>query len=152
MSTNSIAYKRLQIDLQRLQKDHVPGIYAFPTSDFHVWRAVIIGPEDTPYEDGTFKLRMEFSDQYPIKAPKVYFTTPIFHPNIHENGTICLDILSNRWSSTYDVLGILTSILSLLNDPNPDSPMNAKAAKMYLESKSAYWREVQKYVERSLMV
>ncbi|XP_044742014.1 ubiquitin-conjugating enzyme E2 2-like [Chrysoperla carnea] len=107
MSTQNTACKRLQIDLKRMLTEQIPGIYAFPTSDIYVWRGVIFGPADTPFEDGEFKLRMEFCAQYPFKASKVYFTTPIFHPNIQ---TICLDILSNRWSSTYDVLGILTSI------------------------------------------
>ena len=33
---------------------------------------------------------------------------------------ICLDILQNRWSPTYDVSAILTSIQSLLDEPNPN--------------------------------
>jgi ubiquitin-conjugating enzyme E2 A len=43
----------------------------------------------------------------------------MFHPNIYNNGELCLDILQNRWSPTYDVAAILTSVQSLLNDPNP---------------------------------
>lgn len=43
----------------------------------------------------------------------------MFHPNIYQNGELCLDILQNRWSPTYDVAAILTSVQSLLNDPNP---------------------------------
>jgi len=43
----------------------------------------------------------------------------MFHPNIYANGELCLDILQNRWSPTYDVAAILTSVQSLLNDPNP---------------------------------
>jgi ubiquitin-conjugating enzyme E2 A len=45
----------------------------------------------------------------------------MFHPNVYANGELCLDILQNRWSPTYDVAAILTSIQSLFNDPNPNS-------------------------------
>ncbi len=38
------------------------------------------------------------------------------------DGSICLDILQNRWSPTYDVSSILTSIQSLLDEPNPNNP------------------------------
>jgi hypothetical protein len=30
---------------------------------------------------GIFFLRLTFTDEYPAKAPKVRFTSPIFHPN-----------------------------------------------------------------------
>ena len=43
---------------------------------------------------------------------------------------ICLDILQNRWSPTYDVSAILTSIQSLLDEPNPNSPANSVAAQL----------------------
>ena len=49
----------------------------------------------------------------------VKFLTKMFHPNVYSNGELCLDILQNRWSPTYDVAAILTSIQSLLHDPNP---------------------------------
>lgn len=35
--------------------------------------AVIIGPADTPFEDGTFKLVMHFDENYPNKPPQVKF-------------------------------------------------------------------------------
>ena len=38
-------------------------------------------PEDTAWEDGTFKLSVDFSEEYPNKAPTVKFITKMFHPN-----------------------------------------------------------------------
>ena len=67
-------------------------------------------PHDTPFEDGTFKLIMEFTEEYPNKPPLVRFMSKMFHPNVYADGGICLDILQNRWSPTYDVSAILTSI------------------------------------------
>lgn len=72
--------------------------------------AVIIGPADTPFEDGTFRLCMTFEEQYPNKPPTVKFISTMFHPNVYATGELCLDILQNRWSPTYDVAAVLTSI------------------------------------------
>lgn len=72
--------------------------------------AVIIGPADTPFEDGTFRLVMHFEEQYPNKPPAVKFISTMFHPNVYATGELCLDILQNRWSPTYDVAAVLTSI------------------------------------------
>ena len=57
------------------------------------WNCVIFGPQDTPFEDGTFRLSMTFSEEYPNKAPIVKFVSKMFHPNIYADGSICLDIL-----------------------------------------------------------
>lgn len=72
---------------------------------------------------------IEFTESYPNKPPSVRFTSKMFHPNgkmlflnrfpthclpfltiVYADGGICLDILQNRWSPTYDVSAILTSI------------------------------------------
>lgn len=75
---------------------------------------------ETPFEDGTFRLVLTFDESYPNKPPTVKFLSKMFHPNVYANGELCLDILQNRWSPTYDVAAILTSIQSLLHDPNPN--------------------------------
>jgi len=67
------------------------------------WQAVIFGPDETPWEGGTFKLMLEFTEDYPNKAPSVRFLTKMFHPNIYNDGQICLDILQNQWSPIYDI-------------------------------------------------
>jgi ubiquitin-protein ligase len=38
-------------------------------------------PRDTPFEDGTFKLTLEFTEEYPNKPPTVRFVSKMFHPN-----------------------------------------------------------------------
>ena len=104
---------------------------------------------DTPFEDGTFKLLLTFDESYPNKPPTVKFLSRMFHPNVYANGELCLDILQNRWSPTYDVAAILTSIQSLLHDPNPNSPANAEAAQLYRENMKEYVRRVRATVEDS---
>jgi len=148
MSTPS--RKRLMRDFKRLQNDPPNGISGTPTeNNIMLWNAVIFGPEDTAWEGGTFKLSLQFTEDYPNKAPTVRFESKMFHPNIYADGGICLDILQNQWSPIYDVSAILTSIQSLLTDPNPNSPANSEAARMYSENRREYNKRVQEVVEVS---
>ncbi|URE29489.1 25.3 kDa vesicle transport [Musa troglodytarum] len=98
---------------------------------------------------GTFKLTLQFTEDYPNKPPTVRFVSRMFHPNIYADGSICLDILQNQWSPIYDVAAILTSIQSLLCDPNPNSPANSEAARLFSENKREYNRRVREIVEQS---
>jgi len=137
-------------DFKRLQTDPPAGISGAPSVDnIMSWSAVIFGPDDTPWEGGTFKLSLTFTEDYPNKAPQVKFITKMFHPNIYADGAICLDILQNQWSPIYDISAILTSIQSLLTDPNPQSPANSEASKLYVENKGEYNRRVKAIVEES---
>mmetsp|Transcript_38305 Transcript_38305/g.122829 ORF Transcript_38305/g.122829 Transcript_38305/m.122829 type:complete len:169 (+) Transcript_38305:113-619(+) len=147
---SSAARRRLVRDFRRLQSDPPSGVTAAPLdSNILVWEAVIFGPDDTPWEGGTFKLELTFTEDYPNKAPNVRFVTKIFHPNIYNDGQICLDILQNQWSPIYDISAILTSIQSLLSDPNPASPANSEASRLYSENRREYNRRVRETVEAS---
>lgn len=56
---------------------------------------VITGPQDTPYENGHFKLNIEIPQNYPYDPPIMRFDTRVYHPNIDEEGRICLDSLKH---------------------------------------------------------
>ena len=75
------------------------------------------------------------------------FVTNVFHPNgkqpiitVYGDGHICIDILQDQWSPIYNVSSILTSLQILLNDPNPFSPANNEAAKLFQENIKEYER------------
>ena len=126
------------------------SIQATPSGDsLFYWEAIIFGPEDTIWDGGCFNLTIEFTEDYPNKAPKVKFLTKMFHPNIYTDGSICLDILQHMWSPVYDVSSILTSIQSLLTDPNVNSPANNTAAVMYSQNYQEYCSRVRAVVEKS---
>jgi ubiquitin-conjugating enzyme E2 A len=112
---------------------------------------------------------MHFEEAYPNKPPGVKFISDMFHPNVYGTGELCLDILQNRWSPTYDVAAVLTSIQryavprwqdyglgggvltrrSLLNDPNTSSPANVEASNLYKENRKEYTKRVRETVEKS---
>ncbi|KAJ3449547.1 ubiquitin-conjugating enzyme e2 2 [Anaeramoeba flamelloides] len=142
--------KRLMRDFKKLQSDNLVGINAVPDqNNIMKWTAIMFGPEDSAWEGGIFKLKLDFSDEYPNKPPNVKFLSKLFHPNVYNDGRICLDILKSNWSPIYDVSSILTSIQSLLTDPNPRSPANTEAARLFEQNKREYYRKVKQIVEES---
>ena len=69
---------------------------------------------------------------------------------VYQDGTLCLDIIQNRWSPSYTVSSVLTSIQSLLTDPNCGSPANPEAAELFMQDKKGYNRRVRRLTEESL--
>ena len=52
------------------------------------WVCYIPGPNDTVWEDGLFKLTMEFPSDYPLNPPKCSLLPPLPHPNIYPSGRV----------------------------------------------------------------
>jgi len=130
--------KRLQHELMTLMMSGNKGISAFPEGDnLFKWVGTITGADDTVYDGLVYKLNMEFPPNYPYTAPTVKFLSPCFHPNVDLQGNICLDILKDKWSASYDVKAVLLSIQSLLGEPNIDSPLNGHAAELW-SNQTAY--------------
>ena len=105
---------------------------AFPEGDnLFSWVGSITGADGTIYEGQTYKLALNFPEDYPYNPPTLLFTTNIYHPNVDTHGNICLDILKENWSAAYNVQTLLVSLRSLLAEPNVDSPLNSIAANMW---------------------
>jgi ubiquitin-protein ligase len=95
-----------------------------------------MGPKITPYEEMLNHIVVKIPKEYPNRPPTLQFMNKIFHPNISPEGRICLDILSSNWKPVYTLRTVLMSIMLLLSDPNPDSPLNGEAANLYKKSVS----------------
>ncbi|KAJ1830458.1 hypothetical protein LPJ63_004918 [Coemansia sp. RSA 2711] len=132
--------------------------------DDNIFEAItLFGPPDTYFEGGMFKAQLKFPHNYPFAPPSMRFTSKMWHPNVYDDGRVCISILHNpehdssgyediseRWSPAQTVETILMSVLVMLNSPNDESPANVDAAKMWREDRAGYKRKVQRCVEMSM--
>lgn len=134
-----MALKRIKKELEEFGRDPPANCSAGPIQDdyFH-WEAMLMGPADSPYQGGLFKLNIVFPLDYPFKPPKITFITKIYHPNVNANGIICLDILKNQWSPALTISKVLLSISSLLTDPNPEDPLVPEIAQLFKSNVAKY--------------
>lgn len=96
---------RLRSELKKLQKTKIKGIRLIPNEDnLFEWKCILDGPDGTPYQGGTYAVRLKIPQDYPFHPPKAFFETRIFHPNIDfVNGSVCLNILKDAWSPRWDL-------------------------------------------------
>ena len=140
------ALTRLRKEFQEIEKNPPCNCNAKPDDDnIYHWSAQIFGPSETPYEGGVFQLSITYPTNYPFKPPKVNFITKVYHPNIDSSGNICLDILKDKWSPALTISKILLSICSLLNEPNPDDPLNIEAGDMLKRDKGLFERTAKEW-------
>jgi ubiquitin-protein ligase len=141
--------KRILNELEEMKSDPPSNCNAGPINDnIYLWGGTIIGPSDSPYAGGMFKLVIQFPANYPFKPPKIKFETPIYHPNINRHGSICLDILGTNWSPALTIVKVLLSISSLLTDPNPNDPLDQNIANIYINNNELFKQNARNYTIR----
>ena len=75
----SFARKRILVDIKNIRKNEdleKCGIHVkFNEDNIFNAQALIIGPKDTPYENGFYFFDINFPSDYPMNPPKVKFCT-----------------------------------------------------------------------------
>ncbi|ODV83741.1 hypothetical protein CANARDRAFT_9305 [[Candida] arabinofermentans NRRL YB-2248] len=161
----STAQRRLIKEFQELTKHPTDGIVAGPVSENNMfeWQCLLEGPPDTIYENGVFEASLKFPSDYPLSPPVLKFKSEILHPNIFKDGTVCISILhppgddplqyesaDERWGPLQSIEKILLSICSMLAEPNPNSPADVDAAKLWREDRPKFERIVREQVLKTL--
>jgi len=132
-------------------------------SNIYEWELMLIGPDGTLYEGGFFNAILKFPKDFPNMPPEMRFITPMWHPNIHEDGKVCISILhppgtdehntqelaEERWRPVLGVEQIIISVISMLSDPNDESPANLDAAIQWREDNKGFKKKVREVVRKS---
>lgn len=93
--------------MRRIRKEHsilsssLPeGVYVRGwESRLDLFRVLIIGPPDTPYEYAPFLIDFQFPSEFPMKPPRAFFHawtsgSSAINPNLYQDGKICLSLLN----------------------------------------------------------
>lgn len=143
-------FKRVAKEMRTLVNEPIEGIKLRHEEEESLANihAEIRGPEGTPYEGGTFRVRLDLGATFPQQPPKAYFLTPIFHPNVDiAKGEICVNTLKKDWSSDHKLKHVLIVIRCLLIHPNPDSALNEEAGRLLQESYKEFYSRAALYTQ-----
>lgn len=165
-NNNSAGASGLLVRQLKDLKDPKKGIPSFhielENNNIFLWNVgVMVLNVDSIYHGGYFKAQMRFPLDFPYSPPTFRFTPPIYHPNVYKDGKLCISILHQGGDPTTDELDretwlpvqsaetVLISIISLLEDPNVNSPANVDAAVDWRKDRESYNAKVKTEVERS---
>lgn len=112
-----------------------------------------IRPEEGYWKGGTFVFEIKIPAEYNIKPPVAECKTRIWHPNINEDGKICLSILREHsldgtgWLPTRTLKDVVLGLNALFTDLcDFEDPLNITAAEQHSIDKPGFERKVRDYI------
>ncbi|KAK1622750.1 hypothetical protein BDP81DRAFT_399985 [Colletotrichum phormii] len=124
--------KKLVMELSMLRTTLPDGIFVrYDGTRLDAMKALIVGPEDTPYENGLFEFDLFCPLDYPARPPKMVFRTTYsrreFNPNLYPSGKVCFSLLGTWEGSATEIwdptkstlLQLLVSVQAMIFNPDP---------------------------------
>ena len=155
-----MALRRLMTEYKQITSDPSP-YYSVDVNEknFFVWKVTIFIPDpDSCFYQGLFECMFTFPNTYPNKPPEFKFTTKFPHPNVYPDGKVCISILhegkdefgyehiSERWNPSHSVNSVLMSVITMLSNPNFESPANVDASVLWKNNPTEYKKMIYKLI------
>lgn len=107
---------------------------------------IVIKPDEGFYRGGRFSFDLKIPNTYPHEPPKLKCETYVYHPNIDQEGNVCLNILREDWKPVLTIQTIIYGLLHLFSEPNPEDPLNKEAAEQLKNDKRLFEMNVRRYI------
>ncbi|KAL3803160.1 hypothetical protein HJC23_003435 [Cyclotella cryptica] len=107
---------RIQRELKEFLSSPPPGLSVkISGKNVRLWIITLSMPDNTIYAGETYKLRVQFPNDYPTSPPSVYFLPPTpRHEHVYTNGDICLSLLGKDWRPIMTAQSLAQAIMSIL--------------------------------------
>lgn len=114
-----------------------------------------VTPDEGYWAGGKFCFHVFVTEEYNMAPPSVHCETKLWHPNISEDGAVCLSLLRQSsldglgWAPTRRLKDVIWGLNSLFTDLlNFDDPLNMEASELYAMDKEAFKIKVRQYVNQ----
>jgi len=108
---------------------------------------ILIKPDEGYYRNGRFYFDLKIPNTYPHEPPKLKCETSIYHPNIDQDGNVCLNILREDWKPVLTINSIIYGLLHLFYEPNPEDPLNTEAAELLKNNRRQFEMNVKRFIK-----
>lgn len=150
MSNTGRAIKVIDRHLQHLRSSELAERIKITTNENNIFEndfEMIITAESL-WNGYVIKGKITFPQNYPFNPPIIKIISDIFHPNVYENGKVCLSILNTEvdetgyikaeelWSPTLNISTVFIILEHLIAEPNLESPANLDACILYRNNKT----------------
>ncbi|CAD5207475.1 unnamed protein product [Bursaphelenchus okinawaensis] len=127
----------------------------FPSTSSLHQMLLTVKPTSGFYRGGTFQFSIDVPPEYNNVPPVVKCLTRMWHPNINEDGAVCLSLLRPSsldgmgWMPTRGIKDVILGLESLFGDlMDFDDALNLAAAEMYNTNKDLFASKVRDYIVR----
>ncbi|XP_041666902.1 ubiquitin-conjugating enzyme E2 L3-like isoform X2 [Cheilinus undulatus] len=137
-------------ELEEIRKDGLKCFRNIQVDEANIlhWQGLLL-PDCTPYDKGAFRIEIHFPSEYPFKPPKINFKTKIYHPNIDEKGQVCLPIIAaENWKPATKACQVISSLVSLVNTPQPEHPLRADLAEEYTKDRAKFMKNAEEFTKK----
>ncbi|XP_049976835.1 ubiquitin/ISG15-conjugating enzyme E2 L6 isoform X1 [Alexandromys fortis] len=135
------------LELEDLLEQLPPYLRDLSSNDDNVlvWNMLLL-PEQPPYNLKAFRLRIDFPRDYPLKPPTLKFITKIYHPNVREDGLVCLPLISIRnWKPHTKTYQVLEALIVLVGKPNPEEPVRLELVELLIQNPEMFKRNAEEF-------
>lgn len=133
-------YQRIQNLVDRSDFIHIVSTEGSPPEKYlirYTCKGVKqLGAGNQPEYSDVHEVAIYLHAEYPLKQPQLKWKTPMFHPNIHVTGAVCI----GAWWPAKFLDDLLLSMGEMVQYKNydPRDPMNSRAAAWALRNKQLF--------------
>jgi len=147
------ATKRLSKELAAVkEKEEISKFFKITKADpsnIFVWEGLLY-PSTAPFNEFAFEVKLNFNENHPFKPPTITMVTPIYHPNVDEQGDVCLALINtNNWKPVVQAEQIIKEFAQLIDKPDPNHFLRGDIGEEYTKRNAEFLSKAKGHAEKN---